>query len=69
MNLFDSLKDIITNGVELPTELPVVGDIQEHITNATDGLAGAAEGLTEKANGALDQGQTVVEDITNRLGL
>jgi len=69
MNLFDSLKDIITNGVDLPADLPVVGDIQDQIAGISEGVSGITEGLTDQAAGVVEQGQTIVEDITNQLGL
>lgn len=69
MNLFDSLKDIISNGVELPADLPVVGDIQDQIAGVTDGITAVTDGLTDQAAGIAEQSQTIVEDITNQLGL
>lgn len=69
MDLFNSLKDIIANGVELPADLPIVGDIQDQIAGVTDAVSGVTEGLTDQAAGVVEQGQTVVEDITNQLGL
>ena len=68
MSIFETIKNLFS-GVELPTDLPVVGDIQEHITNATEGIAGVTEGLTDQAGGVVEQGQTVVEDVKNQLGL
>jgi nitrogenase subunit NifH len=58
MNIFDSLKDIFAGGVDLP----VIGDIQDQITQVTDGA-------TEALGGATEVGQTVVDDITQKLGL
>jgi len=58
MNIFDSLKDIFAGGVDLP----VIGEIQDQITQVTDGAAEALGGATET-------GQTAVDDITQKLGL
>ncbi len=69
MNLFDSLQDIIANGIELPADLPVVSDVQDQIAGATEGITGITEGLTDQATGIAEQGQTIFEDITNQFGL
>lgn len=73
MGLFDTIQNIIgdvTGGLQGPvddivggiTENPVVQDVQEHVTTATDGAAEAVTPIVE-------QGQTIVDDITQKLGL
>lgn len=73
MSIFDSIKDLLggatdslqgTVGDALGgiTENPIVQDLQDQAGSITDGASEAVTSVT-------DQGQTVVEDIKQNLGL
>ncbi len=73
MGLFDALQNLIGGASDLTqgslgdivggiTENQALQDIQEQVTSVTDGA-------TESANSVTEQGQTVVDDITQNLGL
>lgn len=73
MGLFDSIKDVVggfvgdaqgTVGDVLSgiTDNTIVQDLQEHASTFTDVAS-------DTANSAKEQGQTVIDDVTQNLGL
>ena len=58
MGLFDSLQDIVSG----LTEAPIIHDVQEQVTNLTEGATDAVSGIAE-------QGQSAIDDISQNLGL
>ncbi len=69
MGLFDSLQNIIggatssaSDAVGGLTDNQTVRDLQDQATNISDGA-------TETVNSATEQGQTIIDDVTNNLGL
>jgi len=73
MSIFDSIKDLLGGATDSLqgtvgdvlggiTENPIVQDFQDQAGSITDGASEAVTSVT-------DQGQTVVEDIKQNLGL
>jgi len=73
MSIFDSIKDLLGGATDSLqgtvgdvlggiTENPIVQDLQDQAGSITDGASEAVTSVT-------DQGQTVVEDIKQNLGL
>ena len=73
MGLFDSLQNLIGGAAGdvlggLP-EVPGVQEIQDIAGGETEAFTTATEGATEAVTSVTEQGQTLVEDITSKLGL
>lgn len=73
MRLFDSIQNLIGGVTDAAAgsvgdvvggiaENPIIQDLQDQATTFTDGATDAVTSVT-------GQGQTVVEDITNKLGM
>ena len=69
MSIIDTIKNLISgatgsvgDAVGGLADIPGLQDLQDQATTLTDGATEAATSVTE-------QGQTAVEDITNKLGL
>ena len=80
MGLFDSIQNLIGGATDAAQgsigdvvanlgEFPGVQEIQDIAGGATEAVTSATDGATEAVTSVAEQGQTVVKDITSKLGL
>jgi phage-related protein len=80
MGLFDAIQNILggaSDAVQGPVgdivgglaDIPGVQEIQDLVGGATDTITSVTDGATEAVSSVTEQGQTIIEDITNKLGL
>lgn len=65
----DAVQGSIGDAVSGLGEIPGVQDLQDLAGSATETATTAVEGATEAVNTVIEQGQTAVEDVANKLGL
>lgn len=80
MGIFDSIQNLISGAADLAQgsvedvvgglgEIPGEQEIQDIAGSATEAATSAKDGAIESITSATEQGQTAVEDITNKAGL